>query len=156
MRFTAIIASAVLAYCAVASPVDVERRATSCTITDVSQLTSAKSSCTTITIGNVAVPAGKTLDLTKLKTGTKVVFTGTVTFGYKEWEGPLVSVSGTNIAVSGQSGNLLDGNGAKWWDGKVRAVDIRQTTGERRKGGWRRKGEEGIKRKRIVEMRIEI
>ncbi|KAH7704172.1 polygalacturonase [Aphelenchoides avenae] len=92
--------------------------ATSCTVKSVSVLESAKSACTTITLSNVAVPAGQTLDLTGLKSGTKVIFSGTTTFGYKEWEGPLVSVSGTKIQVRGASGSVLDGDGARWWDGK--------------------------------------
>lgn len=48
----------------------------------------------------------------------QVIFQGTTTFGYKEWEGPLISVSGTDITVSGASGHVIDGNGAKWWDGQ--------------------------------------
>ncbi|KAJ6072948.1 hypothetical protein N7467_011033 [Penicillium canescens] len=77
-----------------------------------------KKSCSTITLNNVAVPAGTTLDLTGLNKGTTVIFQGTTTFGYKEWEGPLVSVSGTSITVKGASGATLNGDGARWWDGK--------------------------------------
>ena len=29
-----------------------------------------------------------------------------------------MSVSGTNIVVTGASGNVLDGGGARWWDGE--------------------------------------
>ncbi|KAH7715938.1 polygalacturonase [Aphelenchoides avenae] len=90
----------------------------SCTVTSVSQLAAAKASCPTITLSNVAVPAGQTLDLTKLKSGTKVIFSGTTTFGYALWEGPLVSVSGTKVQVQGAPGSVLDGDGARWWDGK--------------------------------------
>lgn len=32
--------------------------------------------------------------------------------------GPLISISGTNIQISGSSGHLIDGGGARWWDGK--------------------------------------
>jgi len=59
-----------------ASPIaNVEERAASCTFSGASgatQVSSAKSSCPTITLSSLAVPAGKTLDLTKLKTGTHV------------------------------------------------------------------------------------
>jgi polygalacturonase len=48
---------------------------------------------------------------------TKVIFEGTTTFGYKEWAGPLVSVSGTDITVEGAAGSVLNGDGARWWDG---------------------------------------
>jgi polygalacturonase len=56
------------------------------------------------------------VDLTKLKTGTTVTFSGTTTFGYKEWEGPLISVAGTSITITGTG--TLDGLGAKYWDGE--------------------------------------
>jgi galacturan 1,4-alpha-galacturonidase len=69
-------------------------------------------------LSNIAVPAGTTLDLTSLSTGTHVIFSGTTSFGYKEWSGPLVSVSGTAITVTGTSGHVLDGGGAQWWDGQ--------------------------------------
>jgi polygalacturonase len=128
MRFSAAIAAAILQFTAVmAAPTDLESRdieardleaRASCTLTSFTNLATVKKSCTTITIGDLAVPAGSTLDLTGLSSGTKVIFAGEVTFGYKEWSGPLVSVSGTKITVTGSSGNLLNGNGAKWWDGK--------------------------------------
>src|ERR1700712_5158925 len=49
---------------------------------------------------------------------TQVVFEGETTFGYKEWSGPLVSVSGTDITVKGASGATLNGDGSRWWDGE--------------------------------------
>jgi polygalacturonase len=49
---------------------------------------------------------------------TQVIFEGTTTFGYEQWSGPLVSVSGANIVVTGASGSVLDGNGQLWWDGQ--------------------------------------
>ncbi|KAJ5776376.1 uncharacterized protein N7511_001387 [Penicillium nucicola] len=93
----------------------------SCTFSGSTGAASAiknKKSCSTITLSNVAVPAGTTLDLTGLAKGTTVIFEGTTTFGYKEWSGPLVSVSGTSITVKGASGAVLNGDGARWWDGK--------------------------------------
>ncbi|QDS74224.1 Polygalacturonase [Venturia effusa] len=117
-------ALAILAYVAAAAPsfraVDsaIEKRAASCTFTSAADAISGKKSCTTITLSNIAVPAGTTLDLTGLTSGTSVFFTGTTSFGYKEWAGPLISIAGTNIKVSGESGHVIDGNGAKWWDTK--------------------------------------
>lgn len=89
-----------------------------CTFTDCASVIKSKAACTSIVIKDMTVPAGSTLDLTNLQDGTTVTFQGTTTFGYKEWQGPLISVSGTNIKVVGAAGHLIDGNGAKWWDGK--------------------------------------
>ena len=30
----------------------------------------------------------------------------------------MVSFSGSSITIQGASGHVIDGNGAKWWDGK--------------------------------------
>ncbi|KAI9300121.1 glycoside hydrolase [Cunninghamella echinulata] len=93
---------------------------TSCTITgsSLSNISNVKKSCTNIIIENLNVPAGQTLDLTGLKKNTFVTFKGKTTFGYKEWEGPLISVSGTNVHIQGAKGNLIDCQGERWWDGK--------------------------------------
>jgi hypothetical protein len=48
----------------------------------------------------------------------QVIFEGTTTWEYEEWTGPLLSVSGTDIKVTGASGHVLNGNGANWWDKK--------------------------------------
>lgn len=93
----------------------------SCTFSGSSGAASAsasKKSCSTIVLSDVAVPSGTTLDLTDLEDGTSVIFEGTTSFGYEEWDGPLVSVSGTGITVSGASGHVIDGDGSRWWDGK--------------------------------------
>ena len=122
---------------------DLDVRASSCIFTNAASAIAAKASCPTITLSNIAVPAGKTLDLTGLKANThvcalpsfpppllsfqhrvinikaiQVVLSGTTTFGYSEWEGPLVSISGTGITVTGAAGSVLDGQGKRWWDGK--------------------------------------
>jgi polygalacturonase len=100
-----------------AAPSSLDTRA-SCTFSDAATAIKNKASCSAIIIKDMTVPAGTTLDLTKLKTGTTVTFEGTTTFAYQEWVGPLISVSGTNIKVNGATGHVIDGNGAKWWDGK--------------------------------------
>lgn len=97
---------------------DIAKRASSCTFTDAAAVSKSKTSCATIVLDNIAVPSGTTLDLTDLTEGTTVIFEGTTTFGYKEWSGPLISVSGTDITVEGASGNLINGEGSKWWDGE--------------------------------------
>ncbi|KAG6057156.1 hypothetical protein E4U17_001645 [Claviceps sp. LM77 group G4] len=89
-----------------------------CTFSDATQAIQKKASCNTITLRNLKVPAGKTLDLSNLNDGTRVIFTGRTTFGYQEWEGPLIAMSGKNIKVTGSPGNLIDCQGARWWDSK--------------------------------------
>jgi galacturan 1,4-alpha-galacturonidase len=90
----------------------------SCTFTSAAAAIKSKTSCATIVLDNIAVPPGVTLDMTKLTSGTTVIFEGETTWGYEEWSGPLFSVSGENIVVKGASGHSLNGNGALWWDGK--------------------------------------
>ncbi|KAF1971282.1 putative extracellular polygalacturonase [Bimuria novae-zelandiae CBS 107.79] len=125
-RFSAILLGAGALVSAAPAPTPtqaatLEDRAASCTFsgsTGAAAAAASKASCATIVLSNVAVPSGTTLDLTKLNDGTTVIFEGTTTFGYKEWAGPLISVSGTKLTVKGASGSVIDGNGAKWWDGK--------------------------------------
>lgn len=59
-----------LACAVVASPIVNDRAF--CTFTDAATAIKNKASCSTITLSNIAVPAGTTLDLTGLKTGTHV------------------------------------------------------------------------------------
>ncbi|KAL4784348.1 glycoside hydrolase [Aspergillus varians] len=102
---------------AAAPAADLDTRS-SCTFTSASAAKSGKASCSTITLKDIAVPAGETLDLTGLKTGSTVIFEGETTFGYKEWKGPLISMSGTSITVKQASGAKINCDGARWWDTK--------------------------------------
>ncbi|KAI1077242.1 endopolygalacturonase [Whalleya microplaca] len=104
---------------AVAAPSKtLNNRASTCTFTSAASASASKASCTDIVLQGITVPAGQTLDLTGLTKGTTVTFAGTTSFEYKEWEGPLISFSGTSITIKGASGHVIDGNGAKWWDSK--------------------------------------
>lgn len=78
----------------------------------------SKSDCSTIIISAVTVPAGEELNLKDLEDDTTVIFEGTTTWEYDEWDGPLLYISGTGITVTGADGHWLDGNGAEWWDGE--------------------------------------
>ncbi|KAI0402901.1 glycoside hydrolase [Xylaria palmicola] len=94
-------------------------RADSCTFSGSLGYSSAsvsKASCSTIVLSSLQVPGGQTLNLEKLNDGTTVIFEGTTTFGYAEWEGSLFSVSGNKITVKGAEGSVLDGQGALYWD----------------------------------------
>jgi polygalacturonase len=111
--FTSLATVALAATSVIAAPA----KRDSCTFTNAADAIKNKKSCSTITLNNVEVPAGTTLDLTNLQKGTNVIFKGTTTFGYKEWKGPLVSISGDHITVDG-TGATLDGDGSRWWDTK--------------------------------------
>jgi polygalacturonase len=118
--FTSLATVALAATSVVAAPASLDARADSCSFSGSSGAANAiknKKSCSTITLSNLIVPAGTTLDLTNLAKGTNVVFKGTTTFGYKEWKGPLVSISGDHITVDG-TGATLDADGSRWWDTK--------------------------------------
>lgn len=102
----------------VASAFPMEKRS-SCILTgsSLSSLSTVKK-CSDITIKDFTVPAGKTLDLTNLVSGSTVTFQGKISFGYSEWKGPLISISGSKVTVKGASNHVIDGSGSKWWDGK--------------------------------------
>lgn len=113
----------------------------SCTVTEYSQLSAAVKGCTSITISGLAVPASSSLNLASLKSGTTVTFEGktvsetpepfppnlarytganfTQTFGTTASSSfnPIV-IGGTDITITGASGNVIDGNGASYWDGQ--------------------------------------
>ncbi|CAK7207626.1 hypothetical protein SEUCBS139899_010436 [Sporothrix eucalyptigena] len=74
--------------------------------------------CATIVLSSVAVPSGTTLDLSDLEDGTHVIFEGVTTFGYEEWDGPLLQIEGTDITIECANGGYIDAKGALWWDGE--------------------------------------
>ncbi|KAH6879889.1 family 28 glycoside hydrolase [Thelonectria olida] len=104
-----------LAASAFASPIDTRA---SCTFTDAATAIKNKGSCSSIMLKDIKVPAGTTLDMSKLKDGTHVTFQGKTTFDYNEWNGPLISFSGNNILIDGAPGHSIDCEGQRWWDTK--------------------------------------
>lgn len=84
-----------------------------CVVSTMNDLSSCKKT-TMIMIQNLAVPAGVTLDLTDVLPGTTITFKGQTTFGYKEWYGPLIAITGDNLLIDGDG--TLNGGGARWWD----------------------------------------
>jgi polygalacturonase len=48
----------------------------------------------------------------------QVIFEGETTWGYEEWDGPLLQIEGSGISIQGASGAYLNPDGARWWDGK--------------------------------------
>jgi galacturan 1,4-alpha-galacturonidase len=96
-----------------ASPMMRQEAEAGCTLSGTYSSSSGLSSCSNVVISNLKVPAGVTLDLTKLKAGATVTFSGTTTFGTKLWSGPLILLTGTNLKVTGTG--TLDGQGAWYW-----------------------------------------
>ncbi|KAE8961418.1 hypothetical protein PF011_g29758 [Phytophthora fragariae] len=62
-----------------------------CNLTGTYKAGTDISSCSSINIGPLTVPAGVTLDLTKTKSGATITFTGTTTFGTQKWEGQSIT-----------------------------------------------------------------
>lgn len=122
--FTSLAASAVAAPAPTITPApkpEVVKRASSCTFSGsngAAEASKSQSSCATMVLSDVAVPSGTTLDLSSLADDTTVIFEGTTTWGYSEWKGPLLDIRGKKITVKGAEGSVLNGDGARWWDGK--------------------------------------
>ena len=66
------LASTVVAAPAPDVRVALEARATSCTFKTLDEVVKGKKNCDKITLDNISVPAGKTLDLSSLKKGANV------------------------------------------------------------------------------------
>jgi polygalacturonase len=88
-----------------------------CHVTAYSAVAAATVACNDIILDNITVPGNSTLDLSKLKTGTKVTFEGRTFWEYFDANYPLIKVGGTNIEITATKDALLDGNGQAWWDG---------------------------------------
>ncbi|EPQ29028.1 uncharacterized protein PFL1_03318 [Pseudozyma flocculosa PF-1] len=93
---------------------------TTCTFKTVAQVNAGKAKCDKIVLDNIVVPAKTTLDLTGLRAGTQVVFSGKTTFGFAPWskDNFLIAIDGTRITVTETPGSVIDCGGERWWDGK--------------------------------------
>ena len=88
-----------------------------CYVTAYSAIPAATATCTSITLDCITVPGNSTIDLSKLKTGTKVTFKGTTFWEYFDANYPFIKVGGTDLKITAAEGAILDGNGQSWWDG---------------------------------------
>ncbi|THV03485.1 glycoside hydrolase [Dendrothele bispora CBS 962.96] len=95
-------------------PQKVAKRCTG-TITSLSDVESAQK-CDTVVIESFTIDAGETFTL-KPADGATVTLNGDLTFGYKEWDGPLMIVEGNDITFDG-GGHTLNGQGEQYWDGQ--------------------------------------
>ncbi|ERL89407.1 hypothetical protein D910_06775 [Dendroctonus ponderosae] len=87
-----------------------------CHVTQFYQVDVAVEICDVIVLENLFVPGGETLNLL-LKDNTTVYFSGNITFGYYEWEGPLIAINATNAVIEGKDDSILNGQGELHWDG---------------------------------------
>ena len=94
-----------------------KQRRSSCTFTTASAAMDGQADCSTIYLDGIEVPAGTTLSLTSLASGTHVIFEGTTTFGYEAWSGPLIEIEGTDITIDCDD-CTIDCDGSRWWDGE--------------------------------------
>ena len=99
------------------TPTTTSAAADACYVTAYSAIPAATASCTAITLDGITVPGNSTIDLSKLKTGTKVTFKGTTFWEYFDANYPFIKVGGTNLEITAAEGAILDGNGQSWWDG---------------------------------------
>nr|ADU33258.1 endopolygalacturonase [Sitophilus oryzae] len=87
-----------------------------CLIDKYESVENATKFCKNIVLNNFVVPGGRTLNLTLLE-GSILTFQGNVTFEFKNWEGPLIRITGNNLTVSGTHGHIINGHGELYWDG---------------------------------------
>ncbi|KAL4123525.1 hypothetical protein PRIC2_009379 [Phytophthora ramorum] len=108
--FAPVLAAAAVVFAAVSGTpmIRQEAESSSCTLSGTYTSGADVSSCSTVTIKSLTVPAGVTLDLSDLKSGANVVFSGTTTFGEKKWSGPLVLLTGTKLTVPASSHSIRD------------------------------------------------
>ncbi|KAL6702862.1 hypothetical protein ACN47E_000889 [Coniothyrium glycines] len=101
------------------SPVSVTPTSNSdiCHVTAYSAIPAATAACTSIILDGITVPGKSTIDLSKLKTGTKITFKGTTFWEYADANYPFIKVGGTDLEITAAEGAVLDGNGQAWWDG---------------------------------------
>lgn len=69
-----------------------------------------------ITISDLHVPAGVPFKLLGLR-NANVTFEGVTTFGYQEWVGHMMVISGENVTIAGAPEHVIYCGGERWWDG---------------------------------------
>ncbi|PYH49746.1 glycoside hydrolase family 28 protein [Aspergillus saccharolyticus JOP 1030-1] len=96
----------------------VKKSSSTCTFTSASEASESIASCSNVVLSNIEVSAGETLDLSDAADGTTITFEGTTSFGYEEWDGPLIRFGGKQLTITQADGAVIDGDGSRWWDSK--------------------------------------
>ncbi|KAL4901381.1 glycoside hydrolase [Aspergillus multicolor] len=90
---------------------------TTCTVTNQAEASEAVSSCSNILLSGVTVEASSTLSL-EVPTSGALLFAGTMTVEYTpDSSFTPITISGKKAKVAGLEGAVIDGQGAKYWDG---------------------------------------
>lgn len=91
---------------------------TTCTVTELSQVTASADSCSNILLSGVTIPASSALSVTVPSNGA-LLFAGTMTVEYTpDADYTPIVIAGTNAKVAGLAGAVIDGQGSKYWDGE--------------------------------------
>ncbi|KAG9192624.1 polygalacturonase [Alternaria panax] len=88
-----------------------------CYVTEYAAIPAATAACTSIILDGLTVPGNSTIDLSKLKTGTKVTFRGKTFWEYADANYAFIKVGGSDLEITADEDAVLDGNGQAWWDG---------------------------------------
>lgn len=91
---------------------------TTCTVTELSQVTASVDSCSNILLSDITVPASSTLSVT-VPSGGALLFAGTMTVEYTpDSDYTPIVIAGSNAKVAGLAGAVIDGQGSQYWDGE--------------------------------------
>ncbi|KAK7729657.1 hypothetical protein SLS53_009228 [Cytospora paraplurivora] len=91
---------------------------TTCTVTELSEVTASASACSNILLDGVTVSASQTLSVT-VPSGGALLFAGTMTVEYTpDADYTPIVLKGSNAKIAGLAGAVIDGQGSKYWDGK--------------------------------------
>lgn len=91
---------------------------TTCTVTAASEASASAASCSNILLQGVTVAASEGLTVT-VPSGGALLFGGTMTVEYTpDSDYTPIVLSGSNVKVAGLAGAVIDGQGAKYWDGE--------------------------------------
>lgn len=91
---------------------------TTCTVTELSEVTASADSCSNILLSGMTIPASSTLSVT-VPSGGALLFAGTMTVEYTpDADYTPIVLTGSNVKVAGLAGAVIDGQGSQYWDGE--------------------------------------
>lgn len=89
---------------------------TTCTVTELSQVTASVAACSNVLLSGVTIPASSTLSVT-VPSGGALLFAGTMTVEYTpDSEYTPIVLKGSNAKIAGLAGAVIDGQGSQYWE----------------------------------------